>query len=94
MEQEIQAVEEQERRARDCKVCGEPEYSECRVDVHEERAASDERKRIAAWLRENGNNDPYEREVTCDCGGFNSVTWAPDVDKLADAIEALGGEDP
>jgi hypothetical protein len=44
-------------------------------------------ERAADWLREHGNGSAYERDVTCDCGGFNSETSAPDIDKLADAIE-------
>ncbi len=50
-------------------------------------AASTMCERTAEWLREHGNDDAYEREVSCDCGGFNSSTWAPDIDKLADVIE-------
>jgi hypothetical protein len=49
----LERLREHRRRLNDCKVCGEPEHAPCFVDVHEEAARVDERKRIAAWVREN-----------------------------------------
>jgi hypothetical protein len=51
------------------------------------KAAEATCERAADWLREHGNDPAFERDVTCDCGGFNSETSAPDIEKLADAIE-------
>jgi hypothetical protein len=49
-------------------------------------------KRAAAWLREHGDDDAYCSDRTCNCGDFNSVAFAPDPDKLADALDRMADE--
>jgi malonyl CoA-acyl carrier protein transacylase len=81
LEAEIKVAEEAERRAKDCKVCGEPEHCPCFVDVHEAAAATAERKRIAEWVRLNADSAYLQQDT------FGSVSL--DSFALADAIEAL-----
>ena len=57
----------------------------------------DGRREAAAWLREHGHDDRYQSDRTCNCGDFNTEEPAPDIGKLADALEATthapNGED-